>query len=190
MGFGEMGKWGEQCVPPVPSGVPLENAARHPFICETTIFGSFVTPAGPCYLQSMSALLELPGIRNRAQPLSVKAWHHMIASSSIEAGKNGDQVGAVRNFFTHDGGNIREQLLALNDHRFLITYNILESGMGVSNYIAEISLQRVTSDNSTFAVWTAQFDCDREKEKELSQYISETVFQAGLANLHTVLSNG
>ncbi len=62
--------------------------------------------------------------------------------------------------------------------------------MGVSNYIAEISLQRVTSDNSTFAVWTAQFDCDSEKEKELRQYISETVFQAGLANLHTVLGKG
>jgi Polyketide cyclase / dehydrase and lipid transport len=121
---------------------------------------------------------------------SLPTWHHMIASSSIEAGKNGDQVGAVRNFFTHDGSNIREQLLALNDHRFLIAYNILESGMGVSNYIAEISLQRVTSDNSTFAVWTAQFDCDSEKEKELKQYISETVFQAGLANLNTVLGKG
>lgn len=119
---------------------------------------------------------------------SLPTWHHLIASSSIEAGKSGDQVGAIRNFFTHDGGNIREQLLALNDHRFLIAYSILESGMGVSNYIAEISLQRVTSDNSTFAVWTAQFDCDSEKEKELRQYISETVFQAGLANLNTVLS--
>jgi len=28
----------------------------------------------------MSELLQLPGIRHRARPLSVKAWHHMIAN--------------------------------------------------------------------------------------------------------------
>lgn len=117
-------------------------------------------------------------------------WHQMIASSSIEAGKSGDQVGAVRNFFTHDGGNIREQLLALDDRRFVIAYNILQSDMGVSNYIAEISLQRVTSSNSTFAVWTAKFDCSSEKEQELKQFIGETVFQGGLENLHAVLDKG
>ena len=117
-------------------------------------------------------------------------WHQMIASSSIETGKSGDQVGAVRNFFTHDGGNIREQLLALDDHRFVIAYNILQSDMGVSNYIAEVSLQRVTSDNSTFAVWTAKFDCASEKEQELKQFIGDAVFQGGLANLHDVLCKG
>lgn len=118
---------------------------------------------------------------------SLPSWHHMIASSSIEAGKSGSEVGAVRNLFTHDGGNIREQLVALDDHRFLIAYKILDSGMGVSNYVAEMSLQRVTSDNGTFAVWTAQFDCDAEKEKELREFVGQQVFQDGLANLDAVL---
>lgn len=115
------------------------------------------------------------------------SWHHMIASSLIEGGKSGDQVGSVRNFFTHDGGNIREQLLALDDHRFVIAYNILQSDMGVSDYFAEISLHRVTSDNTTFAVWNAKFECAAEKEQELTQFIGDSVFQGGLANLHVVL---
>jgi hypothetical protein len=118
------------------------------------------------------------------------SWHPMIAKSAIEGGKSGDQVGAVRNFFTHDGGNIREQLLALDDHQHAIVYSILESGMGVSDYIARIQLHRVTSDNSTFAVWSAEFDCAEEKAQELRQFIGESVFQEGLAHLESVLKAG
>lgn len=114
------------------------------------------------------------------------SWHPMIANSAIEDGKTGDQVGAIRNFFTHDGGNIREQLLALDDQRHVIVYSILDSDMGVSQYVAEIHLQHVTSDNTTFASWSAQFDCDDDKAQELKQFIGETVFQGGLNALQTL----
>ena len=43
-----------------------------------------------------------------------------------------------------DGGNIREQLLTLSDFDFTCTYSILESPMGVSNYIATLKLAPVT----------------------------------------------
>ena len=116
------------------------------------------------------------------------SWHPMIARSAMEDGKSGDQVGAVRNFFTHDGGNIREQLLGLSDRDFVITYSILESGMGVSDYVAEISLQRISHDNGTLAKWTAEFDCAEDQAAELEQFIGQTVFQGGLAHLEKLLS--
>lgn len=116
------------------------------------------------------------------------SWHPMIARSAMEDGKSGDQVGAVRNFFTHDGGNIREQLLGLNDRDRVITYSILESGMGVSDYVAEIALQRISHDNSTLAKWTAEFNCADDQAAELEQFIGQTVFQGGLVHLDKLLS--
>lgn len=116
------------------------------------------------------------------------SWHPMIARSAMEDGKSGDQVGAVRNFFTHDGGNIREQLLGLNDRDRVISYSILESGMGVSDYVAEIALQRISHDNSTLAKWTAEFNCADDQAAELEQFIGQTVFQEGLAHLDKLLS--
>ena len=116
------------------------------------------------------------------------SWHPMIAKSAIEDGKRGDQVGAIRNFFTQDGGNIREQLLALDDQRHVIVYSILESDMGVSHYVAEIQLQQVTNNNTTFASWSAKFDCADDKAQELKQFIGETVFQEGLNALETALA--
>src|ERR1700723_1820512 len=54
-------------------------------------------------------------------------WHPAVASSEIEEGAEGDQVGAVRNFQLADGGQIREQLLALSDVETSFTYCILEA---------------------------------------------------------------
>ena len=80
--------------------------------------------------------------------------------SHIEGGLPADRVGCIRNFNLKDGGNIREQLLTLSDYDYSCTYSILESPMGVRNYIATLKLTPVTDGNRTFAEWTAEFDCD------------------------------
>lgn len=116
-------------------------------------------------------------------------WHPMIARSTLEDGKRSDQVGAVRSFYTHDGGHIREKLLALDDRHFTLAYSILESGMGVSDYVAEIRLQRISYDNSTLACWSAHFDCADDKAEELRQFIGQTVFLGGLEHLQGLLSH-
>jgi hypothetical protein len=51
--------------------------------------------------------------------------------------------------------------------------------MGVVNYIATLKLTPITDGNGTFAEWSAEFDCVREREKELAQFIGQTVFQGG-----------
>ena len=63
-------------------------------------------------------------------------WTPFVAESRIEGRLAADKVGCVRNFRLKDGGVIREQLLTLSDYDFQCTYSILESPMGVENYVA------------------------------------------------------
>ncbi|HSH43695.1 MAG TPA: SRPBCC family protein [Arenicellales bacterium] len=106
-------------------------------------------------------------------------WHPAIAESRIEGGAPSDQVGCVRAFRLTDGGAIREKLLALSDYDFCCTYSILESPMGVENYVATLKLTPVTDGSRTFAEWSAEFDCAPGREAELVQQIGQGVFQGG-----------
>jgi len=106
-------------------------------------------------------------------------WHPIIADSRIEGNQPADKVGCIRNFHTRDGGQIRERLLALSDYDYSCTYAILESPMGVSDYLATIRLVPVTDGNRTFCEWTAEFDCDPAREGELRELIGQGVFKAG-----------
>jgi hypothetical protein len=85
----------------------------------------------------------------------------------------------VRDFTVKDGGRIRERLLALSDFDLSCTYSILESPMGVSNYVATLKLTPITDGNRSFAEWTAEFDCEPGRETQLAQHIGQAVFQGG-----------
>mgnify|MGYP001032307109 CR=1 FL=1 len=65
-------------------------------------------------------------------------WHPAIADSRIENGQPADRVGCIRHFHLRDGGMIREKLLALSDYDYSCSYEILESPMGVTNYVATL----------------------------------------------------
>jgi len=105
-------------------------------------------------------------------------WTPFVAESRIEQNMPPDQIGCVRNFTLRNGSRIRERLLALSDYDLSCTYSILESDMGVENYISTLSLTPVTDTNATFAEWTADFDCPEEREAALVQQIGQGVFQA------------
>ncbi len=106
-------------------------------------------------------------------------WHPGIADSRIENGEPSDRVGCIRHFHTRDGGTIRERLLALSDFDFTQTYEILESPMGVANYVATLKLTPITDGNRCFAEWSAEFECDEGREQELTRTIADGVFQGG-----------
>ena len=114
-------------------------------------------------------------------------WTPFVADSRIEQNLPADRIGCVRNFRLKDGGVIREQLLALSDYDFQCVYAILESPMGVENYIATLKLTPITDGNKTFAEWTAEFDPPPGKEQELADGIGQGVFQAAFDQLKTVL---
>ena len=106
-------------------------------------------------------------------------WHPAIADSRIENGWPADRIGCIRNFRLKDGGTIREQLLTLSDYEYECTYSILESPMGVSNYIATLKLTPVTDGSRTFAEWSAEFDAPPGRERQLADQIGQGVFQGG-----------
>jgi hypothetical protein len=106
-------------------------------------------------------------------------WHPAIAESRIEGGAPADQVGCVRAFRLNDGGFIRERLLALSDYDYSCTYSILESPMGVENYVATLKVTPITDGGRSFAEWSAEFDCAEERETELVDLIGNQVFQGG-----------
>ena len=106
-------------------------------------------------------------------------WHPAIAESRIEGNEPADKVGCVRDFTLKDGGRLRERLLALSDFDLSCTYSILESPLGVTNYVATLKLTPVTDGNRSFAEWSAEFDCEPGRETQLAQNIGQGVFQGG-----------
>jgi Polyketide cyclase / dehydrase and lipid transport len=114
-------------------------------------------------------------------------WTPFVAESRIEGGVPADKVGCVRNFRLKDGGVIREQLLTLSDYDYQCTYSILESPLGVENYVATLKLTPVTDGNRTFAEWSAEFDCPLDREKALAEQIGQGVFQTALSHLKTLV---
>jgi hypothetical protein len=116
-------------------------------------------------------------------------WHPGIADSRIEGDEPSDRVGCIRHFHTRDGGAIRERLLALSDYDYACTYAILESPMGVDNYVATLELTPVTDGTRTFIEWHAEFDCAEGREAALVQLIGQGVFQTGFDALKRHFGN-
>jgi hypothetical protein len=112
-------------------------------------------------------------------------WTPFVAESRIELNAAADQVGCIRNFRLRDGGIIRERLLALSDYDFSMSYSILESPMGVTDYIATLKLAPVTDGDRSYAEWSAEFACTPEREAELVGHIGRNVFLAGLRSLQS-----
>ena len=106
-------------------------------------------------------------------------WHPLVRDSRIEGNLPADRVGCIRNFTLKDGGNIREQLVTLSDYDYSYTYTILESPMGVSNYVATLKVTPVTDGGRSFAEWSVEFDCSPGREAELARDIGTGVFQGG-----------
>jgi hypothetical protein len=106
-------------------------------------------------------------------------WHPLVRDSRIEGNLPADRVGCIRNFNMKDGGNIREQLVTLSDYDYSCTYTILDSPMGVSNYVATLKLTPITDGGRSFVEWSAEFDCPPARETELAGTIGTGVFQGG-----------
>jgi len=111
------------------------------------------------------------------------SWTPFVAESRIEHNAPPDQIGCIRNFRLKDGGLIRERLLALSDYDLSCSYSILESPMGVENYVATLSLTPITDGGGTFVEWQADFDCAPGRERALQDQIGGSVFQAAFDSL-------
>ena len=119
---------------------------------------------------------------------SLPNWAPAIAKSKIEGGLDADVVGCIRSFHTHDGGHIRERLLALDDANYSFTYNFEKPAFPIRNYVATLRLYPVTQTDHTFAEWTATFDEGPGDEGKYERLVSKDVFTVNLASLSKLIA--
>ena len=112
-------------------------------------------------------------------------WHPMVQSSRIEEGFSNGVVGCTRELTLEDGGEkVREQLLAYSIVDYSIVYNILESGMPVSDYISTMRLRPVVDGNMTFFEWSVTFNIDPGHDGyEQTEFFISQVYQSGFDSL-------
>ena len=105
---------------------------------------------------------------------ALPVYHPFFSKSEIEGGKPSDQIGCVRNFYTHEGGHIREELLTLSDREHVCCYRIIEATLPVQNYVAEMRLKPITVGNKTFGEWWAEYDVADKDAESVHQIVSDT----------------
>jgi hypothetical protein len=125
----------------------------------------------------VSAVMDIPiaeawGVLRDFNALPV--YHPFFSKSEIEGGRPSDQIGCVRDFHTHDGGRIREELLTLSDREYTCCYRILEATLPVQNYVAEMRLKPVTEGNKTFGEWWAEYEVADKDAASVLQTVSDT----------------
>lgn len=139
----------------------------------------------------VSSVIDAPAERVWAVVRDFNAlprWVPAVADSRIEQNLPADRVGCIRAFTLKDGGKLREQLLALSDYEYSVSYAILESPLGVTDYVATLRLFPVTDGGRTFAEWAAEFDCAPDRAAAVSRQIGQGVFQPGFDTLKQVVT--
>ncbi|HUL10155.1 MAG TPA: SRPBCC family protein, partial [Candidatus Acidoferrum sp.] len=117
-------------------------------------------------------------------------WHPAVATSEIEGGQPPDQPGCVRRFRLRDGAELREQLIALSDRDFSLTYCILDSPIPLLDYVATVRLRRVTDGGRTFWEWRSTFRTPPGREDELAGLVARDIYDAGFESLAAFLGRG
>jgi hypothetical protein len=118
------------------------------------------------------------------------AWAGVQGGTTImEAGKAGDQVGAVRRII---GGDkiIRQVLLAHSDPERSYTYALCDpQPFPVRNYVATIRVVPVVESNQAFVEWWATFDCDAEEYDRWTHHFEKEGFARWLSALRGFMAH-
>jgi hypothetical protein len=106
-------------------------------------------------------------------------WHPALAASEIERSQSAERIGCVRRVKLADGSELREQLLALSDLEQSYSYCLLDTPIALFNYVAHVRLLPVTDGDRTFWHWESRFTTKPGDEKNMTDLVSEGIFQAG-----------
>lgn len=87
------------------------------------------------------------------RPFDHYAWACVQSETAVEAGKAGDQVGAIRRIATREK-IIRQILLAHSDFERSYTYALCDPPpFPVRNYVATIRIAPIVESNGAFVEW-------------------------------------
>jgi hypothetical protein len=115
------------------------------------------------------------------------AWAGVESETTIEDGKAGDQVAAVRRVVAGER-IIRQKLLAHSDVDRSYTYALCDpQPFPVRNYVATIRVAPIVETNSAFVEWWATFDCAADEYERWTTYFEKDGFANWLAALRRFL---
>lgn len=107
---------------------------------------------------------------------SIKTWHPVIAE--CEPFEEGDKT--MRTLTTGDGGEILEELQAMDEQAMWFTYAILDSPLPIANYLSTMEVAD-NGDGATIT-WSSSFSASGVEDEEALELMTG-VYRAGLDEL-------
>ena len=114
------------------------------------------------------------------------AWHDEISKMHMLKKVRADKVGGMRDFY-FGAGHLNEELLHLNDMNRSFSYRITACEIPWLNYVSGPRLWPVTQNNSTFAVWTGDWDASPQDDLTLIPNTEHNVYQKAFAGVEKLL---
>src|SRR3954468_15626194 len=115
------------------------------------------------------------------------SWAGVPAETTIEEGKAGDQMGAIRRVNTGDK-IIRQILLSHSDLDRSYTYALCDPPpFPVRNYVASIRVVPVVEGGRAFVEWWATFDCASDEYDRWTRYFENDGFAKWLSALRAFM---
>ncbi|MGB1883855.1 MAG: SRPBCC family protein [Gammaproteobacteria bacterium] len=115
--------------------------------------------------------------------VGLTTWSNVVTRAEITNGKLSDQPGAVRVLEVADGGRFVETLISLSDQCRSLQYDIVESPLPVSNYVATMQVWPVSIGNLSFVTWQAEFDVSNDDADAMREIVGERICTDGLIAL-------
>ena len=114
------------------------------------------------------------------------AWHEDISKMHMLGGARSDKVSGIRDFYFGDG-HLNEELLHLCDRTRSFSYRITKCEMPWINYVSGPRLWPVTANNTTFGVWTGDWDASPQDDLVLIPRTEQNVYQKAFATVEQKL---
>jgi uncharacterized protein YndB with AHSA1/START domain len=115
------------------------------------------------------------------------SWHSDITKMHMLGKARTDKVSGVRDFY-FGKGHLNEELLHLCDRTRSFSYRITKSELPWINYVSGPRLWPVTSNNTTFGVWTGDWQASPQDDLNLMPNTEANVYQRGFAGVERLLS--
>ena len=114
------------------------------------------------------------------------AWHEDITKMHMLGGVRSDKVSGIRDFYFGEG-RLNEELLHLCDRNRSFSYRITKCEIPWINYVSGARLWPVTANNTTFGVWTGDWDASRQDDLVLIPRTEQNVYQKAFATVERKL---
>jgi uncharacterized protein YndB with AHSA1/START domain len=114
------------------------------------------------------------------------AWHDDITKMHMLGKVRSDKVSGIRDFYFGDG-HLNEELLHLDDHARSFSYRITKCEIPWINYVSGARLWPVTANDTTFGVWTGDWDASAQDDLTLIRGTEQNVYQKAFATVEAKL---